>query len=76
MNSVNVGSRTDNSITVAEMTNNLFPEDPALKPVADINLTISFDFYPIDNSLFAKAGLYGFRQGKYFFIVIIVPIEV
>lgn len=46
------------------MTNDLYADDPALKPEADISLMLSFDFYGIDNSLFAKAGLYGFQQGE------------
>ena len=46
------------------MTNDLYTDDPALQPEADISLMLSFDFYGIDNSLFAQAGLYGFQQGK------------
>lgn len=63
-NPLNVGPATDNYVTIADMTNDIYADDPALQPETDISIMLSFDFYGIDNSLFAKAGLYGFEQGN------------
>lgn len=66
MNAVNEGANRTNLLTAAEMRAAAeLPFDQMLKPEADVSLTMSFDFYAVNNSMFHKGGLYGFRQGTY-----------
>ncbi|XP_014238681.2 laccase-like [Trichogramma pretiosum] len=38
------------------------PDDPTLRPNADVQLFVNFDFYPLDNYDFHRQNLYGFNQ--------------
>ncbi|XP_034256148.1 laccase-like isoform X2 [Thrips palmi] len=65
VNPLNRGSADPNTITAAELQ--ALPEatqlsDPALKPEADVQLFVSYDFYAVDNPHIHRAGLYGISQ--------------
>ena len=74
MNAVNKGAKQDNFLTAAEIrataaaaasaTVESSAFDQILKPTADVSLTMSFDFYAVNNTMFHKSDLYAFRQGK------------
>ncbi len=70
VNPVNIGSGNPNTKTVAELSSAKIWKDPALREEPDVNITLAFDFYPIDNDLFHKNGLYGFNQGTKKIIII------
>ncbi|XP_026280853.2 uncharacterized protein LOC113208177 isoform X2 [Frankliniella occidentalis] len=68
VNPLNRGSDDPNTITAAELQSlpgGLLPaplDDPALKPEADVQLFVSYDFYAVDNPHIHRAGLYGIAQ--------------
>lgn len=63
---MNKGSRLLDSVTVSELDDALPSKgDPRLKKNPDVTLFMSYDFYPLNNPLFHKPMLYGFKQSKY-----------
>ncbi|KAK3922857.1 Laccase [Frankliniella fusca] len=68
VNPLNRGSADPDTITVAELQSLPSallpspPEDPALRPEADVQLFVSYDFYAVDNPHIHRAGLYGIAQ--------------
>lgn len=65
INTLNAGRLQEGSLTVPELSSmeNL-ETDPRLKPIADHQIYISYDFYPMDNPRYHKPKLYGFWEGK------------
>lgn len=65
INTLNAGRSQKGSLTVPELSSVELPfVDVRLKPVADHQIYISYDFYPLDNPHYHKPKLYGFWEGK------------
>lgn len=71
VNPLNRGSADPDTLTAAELqslplsrASDPRASDPALKPEADVQLFVSYDFYAVDNPHIHRAGLYGITQGK------------
>lgn len=62
---MNKGANAEDVITAAEISAaREVVSDKSLKEEPDISLTLSFDFYAMNNPMFQKPGLYGFKEGR------------
>nr|BBC20923.1 laccase-like multicopper oxidase 1 [Nannophya pygmaea] len=65
-NALNVGAATDGFHSVAELNaiglSEPMPEDPTLKPKADMTFYLGYDFYGKDNPTYHTPNAYGFNQ--------------
>ncbi|KAI5644658.1 multicopper oxidase domain-containing protein [Phthorimaea operculella] len=61
LNALNRGEEDDETISVAEMKS-IAGYDESLKPHADYQFYISYDFYPKNNSHFHRSPYYGYYQ--------------
>ncbi|XP_039275445.1 laccase isoform X2 [Nilaparvata lugens] len=62
VNAMNVKMGEHGTVSIPELTavNTMITEDPNLKPVADHQFYIAYDFYPVDTPHYHKPHFYGF----------------